>query len=93
VTEKPRKSSLSFWLVFGAINVAVYIAGYILLTKNICAPPADATASCKRAIQIWPFVLVMPAIWAIFYKFKTALREINDYKAQRNKWGNWRPPQ
>ena len=93
MTGKPKTSSLKFWLVFGAINIAVYIAGYFVLTKSICAPPADATPFCERAVRIWPFILVMPAVFVVFEKLRTALREINDYKAQRNKWGNWKPPQ
>jgi putative flippase GtrA len=93
MTAQPRKSALKFWLVFGAINIAVYVAGYFLLTKNLCVPPADATAFCGHATKMWPFVLVIPAVYVAFGRIRIALREINDYKAQRNKWGNWRPPQ
>jgi hypothetical protein len=93
MAEKPKTSPLKFWLIFGAINLIVYVAGYFILTEAICAPPADITASCMKAARMWPFVLVMPAVFVVFGRFKAALREINDYRAQRNKWGNWKPPQ
>jgi hypothetical protein len=91
MTEKPKKSSLKFWLIFGAINVAVYVVGYHLLTQIICDPPSDA-AFCKKAIQLWPGVILLPVPLLAIQKMKIALREINAYKAQRSKWGNWKPP-
>lgn len=93
MTKEPRRSSLRFWLIFGAVSIAVYTVGYLFLTKSVCVPPADATAFCESAIRIWPSILVVLAASAAVHKFKSALREINDYKAQRNKWGNWKPPQ
>jgi hypothetical protein len=93
VIEKPRRSSFRFWLILGAISIVVYIVGYLILTRSVCVPPTDSTAFCERAIRIWPIVPVVLAATAAIQKLKTALREINDYKARRNKWGNWRPPQ
>ncbi len=86
MNEQPKRSHLKFWLIFGAINLAIYIAGYLVLTKAICTPPMDDARPCQKLIDMWPLVLVVPALVVVVGKFKAAGREIGEYHAQKNKW-------
>jgi hypothetical protein len=63
----------------------VYVIGYIVLMQAVCAPPADADALCRKAVEMWPFVVVVPATVLVILKFRIALREMGDYKAQKGK--------
>jgi hypothetical protein len=90
--KAPKRSRLKFWVIFGAIYLVGYAAGYLLLKNFVCAPPEDVSTLCKKSLEMWPFILLLP-VAAAMAKFKAALRDAMQYRAQRNRWGNWKPPQ
>jgi hypothetical protein len=63
-----------------------------VLSDVICVPSADQDAFCREATKLWWLIVIIPAWLIVMQKFMAALHEINEHRAQKDKWGNWKPP-